>query len=137
MKTYYSTYEFCREMNLMPVFTPVSALKGTDLYSRLERQHKLQEDSSHLTNVPHPTMKADEVLEALDHFMRKGYSMLSILKRTYFYARIIAGNKNNSINDIIYKTIFTFVTQRRMKQIVMQENERLRKRVESNRNKEK
>jgi radical SAM superfamily enzyme YgiQ (UPF0313 family) len=127
--TYYKTLEFCKEMNLMPVFTPVSALTGTDLYERLKKENKLQDSSINLTNVPHPFLTNDKVLSALQDTMRDGYSLLSILRRTFFYAKKIARNKSNSIHDVIHKTIFTFVTQRRMKQIVMSENERLRKKI--------
>jgi radical SAM superfamily enzyme YgiQ (UPF0313 family) len=129
--TYYKTWEFCKEMNLMPVFTPVSAIIGTDLYERLMKENKLQDGSTNLTNIPHQQLTNEKVLSALQITMRKSYSLLSILKRTFFYAKKIAGNKSNSINDIIHKTIFTFVTQRRMKQIVMHENERLRKKINS------
>jgi radical SAM superfamily enzyme YgiQ (UPF0313 family) len=127
--TYYRTYEFCKEMNLMPVFTPVKALMGTDLYQRLLGENKLQDGSSNLTNVPHHTMTNEQVMDALDKTTRKGYSLLSILRRTVFYARKFAGHKGNSINDVIHKTIFTFVTQRRMGQIVKLENVRLRKKI--------
>ncbi len=74
-------------------------------------------------------MTNEQVMDALDKTTRKGYSLLSILRRTFFYARKFAGNKGNTINDVIHKTIFTFVTQRRMKQIVKLENERLRKKI--------
>jgi radical SAM superfamily enzyme YgiQ (UPF0313 family) len=127
--TYYRTLEFCNEMNLMPVFTPVSALTGTDLHSRLMKENKLRDNNSNLTNVPHPKLTNELVLKALEYTAKNGYSFISILKKTFFYAKKIFRNKENSWNDVIHKTIFTFVTQRRMKQIVMHENERLRNKI--------
>jgi radical SAM superfamily enzyme YgiQ (UPF0313 family) len=127
--TYYKTWEFCKEMNLMPVFTPVSALVGTDLYERLKNENKLQDNKANLTNVPHRSLTNEMVLSAMIETARKGYSLGRILKRTLFYTRKIAANKGNSVNDIIHKTIFNFITQRRMKQIVMDEIGRLRKKI--------
>jgi radical SAM superfamily enzyme YgiQ (UPF0313 family) len=130
LETYEKTFEFCKEMHLLPVFTPVSALTGTDLYIRLMKENKLQDSNTNLTNVQHHSMTNEQVLSALEHIIRKGYSLMNIVNRTFFFARKFAANKGNSINDIIHKTIFTFVTQRRMKQIVMCENNRLRKNIE-------
>lgn len=127
--TYYKTWEFCKEMNLMPVFTPVSALVGTDLYDRLKSENKLQDNSTNLTNVTHRLLTNEMVLSALLETAKQGYSIGRILKRTLFYTRKIASNKRNSINDIIHKTIFTYITQRRMKQIVMDEIERMRMKI--------
>ncbi len=59
--TYYRTFEFCNEMNLMPVFTPVNALTGTDLYLRLMKENKLRDTTPILTNVPHHTMTNEQV----------------------------------------------------------------------------
>jgi radical SAM superfamily enzyme YgiQ (UPF0313 family) len=129
LDTYYSTHQLCKEMNLMPVFTPVNALKGTGLYSRLEREHKLQDTDANLTNVYHPSMGNEAVLAALDYTASKGYSFGNIIKRTLFYARKITSNKNNSVNDIIHKTIFVFATQIKMRRIVLSENERLRRKI--------
>ncbi len=129
LNTYYRTYQFCKEMNLMPVFTPVNALKGTGLYLRLERENKLRDPSFNLTNVHHPAMANESVLKALDYTARKGYSLGSILIRTLFYARKIARNEYNSVNDIIHKTVFVFMTQMKMRRIVLSENKRLRKKI--------
>lgn len=129
LDTYYRTFEFCREMNLIPVFTPVNALKGTALYSRLKSENKLQVNTTNLTNIPHHSMTNHQVMEAMDYMAKKGFSLSIIIRRTLFYASKISKNKNNKINDIIHKTIFNFITQIQMGQIVRSENERLRKKL--------
>jgi radical SAM superfamily enzyme YgiQ (UPF0313 family) len=129
-ETYYNTLEFCNEMNVMPVFSPLNALIGTDLYLRLSKENKLQDAANNITNVSHPSITNGQVLVGLEYALKKGYSIPAIMKRTYFYARKFAGHKENSIHDVIHKTIFSFVTQRRMRQIVKMEIDRLRKKME-------
>jgi radical SAM superfamily enzyme YgiQ (UPF0313 family) len=129
LETYYKTYEFCREMNIMPVFTAVNALNGTDLHSRLLKENKLQDGNINITNVTHPTMTNEQVLGALEYAARKGYNLTNILKRTFFYTRKLIRQKGISLNEVIHKTIFIFVTQRKMGQIMQSEYERLRKRI--------
>lgn len=126
LDTWYRTFDFCMEMSLMPVFTPVNALKGTSLYTRLHDENKLQDNAGNLTNIPHHSMTNHQVMEALDFVAKKGYSLSVIIRRTWFYTRMISRSKGNSINDIIHKTIFNFITQIRVGKIVRSENERLR-----------
>ena len=136
LDTYYRTFEFCREMNLMPVFTPVNALKGTALYTRMDSENKLRDNSVNLTNIPHHSMSNRQVMEALDFVAKKGYSFWVIIRRTLFYARKISKNKGNSLNDIIHKTIFNFITQIRVGKIVHSENKRLRKKINHKKDKD-
>jgi len=56
-------------------------------------------------------------------------SLPQILKRTWFYARKFANQKHNSFGDVIHKTIFAFITQRRMGQITRLENKKLEKKI--------
>jgi radical SAM superfamily enzyme YgiQ (UPF0313 family) len=129
LDTYYRTFEFCREMNLLPVFTPVNALKGTALYTRMINENRLQDNAINMTNIPHHSMNSQQVMEALDFVAKKGYNLSIIIRRTLFYMRKMIRNKGNSVNDIMHKTIFNFITQIRMGQIVRSENERLRKKL--------
>lgn len=129
VETYYRTYEFCREMNIMPVFTPVHALMGTKLYDRLKKEDKLRDNHINVTNVGHTEMTNEQVMEAMEYVVKKGYSWSQIIKRTWFYAKKFAGNKRNSIGDVIHKTIFAFITQVRMGKITSLENEKLRNKI--------
>ncbi|MEZ5195761.1 MAG: radical SAM protein [Bacteroidales bacterium] len=123
--SYYQTWEFCKEMNVMPVFSPVHALKGTDLHKRLSEAGRLVDLSSNVTNIKNPHMTNEEVMEALIFVVKKGYSYKQILKRTWFYAKMLRKQKQNSVNDIIHKTIFAIVTQIKMGNITRNENKRL------------
>ena len=129
LETYASTLQFCLEMKLIPVFTPVHALEGTDLYDRLEKEDKLQDNNSNVTNVSHPTISNEQVINALERVNRKGFSLLEILKRTRFYAKIFTRQKQNRLGDIIHKTIFTFITQWRFRKIAILEAEKLKGKV--------
>ncbi|MCD4730626.1 MAG: B12-binding domain-containing radical SAM protein [Bacteroidales bacterium] len=122
IETYYKTWEFCKEMNIIPVFSPVYALKGTDIYNRLSASGQLVDHSVNITNIKNPNMTNQQVIEALTHVVKKGYSFNRILNRTWFYFNMLRKQKQNSLNDIIHKTIFALVTQIKIGSILRSEN---------------
>jgi len=132
LQTYYDTLNFCLEMNVLPVFTPVQAMEGTDLYDRLKAEGRLQDPDKNVTNVPHHSITNQQVVKAMEYVHQKGYNLPAILKRTWFYFKILAGKKDQRVQDVIHKTIFAFITQWRFAKIVKQENETLKKRIKTN-----
>lgn len=128
--TYYRTYEFCEETNILPVFTPVHALPGSRLYDRLQREGKLQDNKINITNVSHPAMTNQEIIKALEYVAHNGYSLKQIMKRTRFYNSKFTRDNYNSIGDKIHKTIFTYITQVRMKKITQNENNKLHRKLQ-------
>ncbi len=127
--TFYKTWEFCKEMNIMPVISPVHALKGTDLHKRLSASDKLVDISVNVTNIHNPNISNQQVVDALIYVVRKGYSFNRIIKRTWYYFNILRKQKQNSVNDIIHKTIFALVTQFKMGSITRSENKRLQNKI--------
>jgi radical SAM superfamily enzyme YgiQ (UPF0313 family) len=127
-ETFKRTYEFCREMKIMPVFTPVKAFKGTDLYNRLYSEGRLSNDGINITNVPHPQMTNEQILHALEMVAKKGYGLKEIIRRTAFYCGKLIRCRNKP-QDVIHKTIFALMTQIRMGQIVRGENNRMRNKI--------
>jgi radical SAM superfamily enzyme YgiQ (UPF0313 family) len=132
LATYVATLQFCLEMNLIPVFTPIHALEGTDLYDRLEKEGKLQDNYSNVTNVMHDSITNQQVIKALERVNKKGFSLIEIIKRTWFYAKIFARQKQNKLGDVIHKTIFVFITQWRFRKIAILEAEKLKSKVNKN-----
>ena len=132
LETYYTTLKFCQEMNILPVFTPLHAIQGTDLYDRLKAEGKLQDNTINVTNVPHPTITNQQVIDALDYVNQKGFSLMATVKRTYFYFKIFTKHKDNKIGDIVHKTIFTFITQWRFGKITKLETEKLKMKMQDN-----
>ncbi len=132
LKTYYDTLDFCLEMNMLPAFTPVQAMQGTDLYDRLEAEGKLQDPDKNITNVPHHSMTNQQVVEAMEYVQRKGYSLPVILHRTWFYFKILVRKKDQTVHDVIHKTIFAFVTQWRFGKIMKQETDILKRKTQEN-----
>lgn len=124
IETYYQTYEFCKETNILPVVTPVHALPGSRLFARLEKEGKLQDHNTNITNVSHPVLTNDQVMKALKYVVRKGFSLSQIIKRTWFYSGRFTP-PNNTLADRVHKTIFAFITQRKMGKIIQMENEKL------------
>lgn len=126
---YYRTFEFCKQMHIMPVFTPVHALQGTDLYDRLDQEAALQDRETNLTNVRHATMDNEQIMKAMEYVVRKGYSLHANLERSWFYFSKLRNRKTESWGQLIHKTIFAFMTQQKMKKITMRENNLLRKKM--------
>ncbi len=130
INAYYRTYEFCEETNILPVFSPVHALPGSRLYKRLSKESKLQDNKTNITNVSHPRMTNQEIMKALEYIVKKGYSFNEIVKRTRFYWNKFTPENFNSTGDKIHKTIFTYITQQRMKKITQSENRKLQKKIQ-------
>jgi radical SAM superfamily enzyme YgiQ (UPF0313 family) len=129
LNTYYNTLNFCREMKVLPVFTPVHAMPGTDLYDRLFTEGRLQNNIKNVTNVPHDSITNEQVIDALEYVNRKGFSLFENLRRTIYYFRIFAKQKDNKVGDVIHKTIFTFITQQRFGKITKGETAKLKKKI--------
>jgi radical SAM superfamily enzyme YgiQ (UPF0313 family) len=104
--TYRRTWEFCREMNVVPVVFPVKALPGTRLHGRLRREGKL--DDSKLVNFRHSTIRDDQIFDAIKRIGDEGYSWKEIARRTLFYRSKFRG-------DVIHKTIFALVLQGKLR----------------------
>jgi len=118
--SYYKTLEFCLENNIIPVISPLEALPGTRLYDKLIKENKV--DASKKINVVHPNIKDADVMIAMEYINRVGYSNKEILKRTMFYSKRFDKdnpNTNQKINNKIHKTIFTYITQKKLKQGVI------------------
>ena len=126
LETYYTTLKFCQEMNILPVFTPLHAIQGTDLSGQGSRIPAVPLYTINVTNVPHPTITNQQVIDALDYVNQKGFSLMATLKRTYIYFKILTKHKDNKIGDIVHKTIFTFITQWRFGKITKLETEKLK-----------
>ncbi len=104
--TFRRTYEFCREMNLLPAIFHVKAIPGTRLYDRLLSENRLE--MGRLMNMGHPTITDTDILDSLAYVIRNGYSVREILRRTLFYARRFRSHR-------IHKSIFAAVTQFKLK----------------------
>lgn len=131
IQTYYDTLNFCLEMNILPVFTPVRALKGSRLWKNMMVEGRLQDADRHISNIPHPVMKDEEILRAVTDTAIKGYETRVNMRRLKFHFRQFRKSET-SINDAIYKTIFSAITQNRMKKIIFEENKRMAKRIGKN-----
>ena len=130
LQTYYNTLDFCLKMNILPVFTPVQAMQGTDLYDRLKAEGKLQDVDKNVTNVLHHSITNQQVVEAMEYVYKKGYKLSAIIQRTWFYFKILVRKKDQRVQDVIHKTIFAFITQWRFAKVVRQENEILKRKIE-------
>lgn len=127
---YYRTYEFCKDTNILPVFSPVHALPGSRLFQRLSKEGKLQDNKTNITNVSHPEMTNQEIMQAMEYVVKKGYGFNEIVKRTRFYCSKFTPENYNTTSDKIHKTIFTYITQQRMKRITQNENRKLKAKIQ-------
>jgi radical SAM superfamily enzyme YgiQ (UPF0313 family) len=106
--TYYRTYEFCQEMNILPAISPVIALPGTKLYEKVKKNGALRPEKL-LSNIAHPTIKEEDILTALTYINKEGFSWKNILKRSIFYYPRFR-------TDQIEKNIFLGVLHVKMRQ---------------------
>lgn len=115
--TFYETLDFCLENHIVPVLCPLEALPGTELYSRLMAEGRV--DFNKRINVVHPTMTDDDILGAMDRCTKKGFSLGTIYARTRFYAEKMRPHPfkhNRSPGDRIRKSVFVFIWQTKIKQ---------------------
>ncbi len=130
-QTYYDTLEFCRETNIFPVFTPVMALAGSKLYKKIEAEGRLTDKEKHLSNIKHPVYGDLEFGEALYNTAKEGYMFSENINRLKFYYKIFRKSEKN-LNDAAYKTIFAYITQKKMKKLILKETEFLLNRIGKN-----
>lgn len=105
--TYYKTFEFCKEMNILPAIFPPRALPGTALHKRAVKEGKLVQ--TRFTDYAHPTITDDGIEKALKYIMKNGFSLKTNLKRHLHYL-------SRFKNDKIHKTVFLAVLQKNMRE---------------------
>ena len=124
IQTYYDTLDFCKETNILPVFTPVRALSGSRLWNKMQAEGRLQTDTGHISNIKHPVLKDEDIFNAVVDTAVKGYDTKTNLRRIRHHFKLFLKSERK-LNDAIYKTIFASITQSRMKKIIFEENKRM------------
>ncbi len=107
IETYYQTYEFCKEMHILPAIFPVNALPGTRLYARMEALGRIKQ--TRFSNIAHPGMNDDDIEKALKSIIADGYSFSSNVRRIRYYLPRFKKDK-------IHNTIFLWILQGKMRQ---------------------
>lgn len=119
-----ATLNFCLEMGILPVISPVNALPGTRLWQRLESEGKL--DQRHpLTNFPHKTIEPDQLLAALDRVVDRGYSLKENWRRTRLATHAFSTKEWNNTEGRIRLAIFSMILQINMAKVLRKENANL------------
>lgn len=125
VQTVYDSLKFCEETHILPVFTPVKALIESRLWKKLKNNNQLRGTSENqISNVKFKNITDKEMVQALVDIFIKAYSLSAIIKRTWYHTKIFRKSEKNT-SRVIYKTIFVFITQVRMKRIVKAENKLL------------
>jgi radical SAM superfamily enzyme YgiQ (UPF0313 family) len=102
--TWYRTFDFCSEMNMLPAIFPAQALPGTKLFADASRQGRLKK--TRFSNMTHPTITDEAIERAYRCIMREGYSCSASWKRLGFYWPRFR-------DDRIHKSIFLAVLQKK------------------------
>lgn len=116
--SWYRALEFCEEMNVIPVISPLEALEGTPLWDELEAQGRIDNEKS--INIAHPTLTDDQLLEAMRETTRRGFSIGKAISRTRFmgphFSRLVRTlPKAERPRGKIERTIFAYVLQRKLR----------------------
>lgn len=104
--TYYKTFEFCKEMNILPAIFPPHALPGTDLYKRAKKDGLLTK--TRYTDIKHPTITDEGIEKALKFILKNGYSLKTNINRLRHYWPRFKDDK-------IHKSVFLAVLQKNMR----------------------
>jgi len=124
VETYRRTFDFCQEMNILPVISPVRALAGTRLHRRLVREGGLAPRDA-ITNVPHPTLDREAVVAELRRGVNQAFSAGAIFRRTAFYRRRWAALPGVGAELNIRRNVFALLLQVNTGKILRAENENL------------
>ncbi|MCU0662913.1 MAG: radical SAM protein [Myxococcota bacterium] len=119
-----SILEFCLDVGIMPVVSPVNALPGTRLWQMLKAEGTLNLEGT-LTNVPHPTIEPLALLASLDRVVEKGYSLHRKWRRTLRATRAFAKHEWNSTEGLIRLFLFAMILQKNMRKVLRRENANL------------
>ncbi len=120
LQTFYDTLKFCDENHLIPIINALEALPGTQLFDRLTEQNRI--DTGKIINISHPVLKDEEILVALKEINKKAFTFWKNLQRTRFYAKYFDRDTkkfNDKIHFKIFKFIFTFILQFKLKKGVI------------------
>jgi radical SAM superfamily enzyme YgiQ (UPF0313 family) len=88
VETYRRTLDFCDECGIVPFIFTLRPMPGTRIYREYLEQGRIMTDMSWeayggpSTVFRHPTMSIEEMLDANEEVMRRGYSMGRIVSRT-------------------------------------------------------
>jgi hypothetical protein len=75
----------------------------------------------HISNIKQFHMADHEVAKAISETSKKAYSFKSNLRRLRFHYNLFRKSES-SLNDVLYKTIFAQITQRRMGRIIKEDS---------------
>ena len=109
-------FRFCRKTGIAPVLSPLEALPGTRLFTRLSKSNRI--DSKKPINIIHPQMEDKKLIEIIDTGMKKAYTLSEILRRSFSFARyanVHNKNINLKIKNYIKKTSFIIILQLKMR----------------------
>jgi len=114
------------------VLNPIQALEGTRMYNDLFQANLLYDAKTHVSNTKISKIKDVEYIYLMKLSLKKAYNWLVIFKNTFFYFKKQMKYKQ-SFYERIYKTIFIFFVQLRLKSVISKEvirfNERIHKDV--------
>ncbi|MBI4647946.1 MAG: DUF4070 domain-containing protein [Bacteroidia bacterium] len=116
LDTFYQVLDFCNDTAIIPVLCVLEALPATRLYDKMSKQNRI--DNNKHFNIIHPYMNDTEIMKTLCIINKNAYTLKKIYQRTMFYSHFFEKNNpslNKKINNKIFKTIFTFILQLKLK----------------------
>ncbi len=131
IKSCLKTIDFCIETNIFPVFSPIQVFEGTRLYEQLNNEGKLIDRKTNVTNIKHKHLSNQDLLYIMEIALKKGYSTKIIIKRTFYHWKLFIKLKRGHV-DLVYRTMYAFIAQLRIKRIQAKELKRFKSRLKSN-----
>ncbi len=120
--------KYCLHHHIFPVITPIQALEGTPLYDTLKRNGKMRSSENHVSNVNLSSLRDADYIKLMKLSLEDGYNTKRIIKNTlFFFRKNLALRKGFS--NAIYKSIFVYITQKKLKKIIKHEIQRFKLRI--------
>ncbi len=122
------TLDFCIDANIFPVFNPIQALEGTKYYDELNKQGKLIDQKTNVSNVKNHSLTNEMFIDLMKESVKRAFTYPKILKRTYYYYKKVKALKRGSF-ELIHRTILIFMTQLKLRKVIKQEIVRFSSRI--------
>lgn len=128
VKSINEVINYCIHHHIFPVLTPIQALEGTPFHKEMQKKGLLKDFKTNVSNVALSALNNQDYIDLMGESLKKAFTTKKIVKNTMFYLRKNMALKK-SFSEVINRTIFIYITQKKLKKIIQQEIIRFKERI--------